>query len=356
MVKSIFKRIIVGVGVALALMFIKGNLLIDVHAEKIIMQPTYIITGNFTTQSGNTVYQSGWGGLNVYAFPTNQATDWNGSASVYFVYNSFGSGYCTGTQNNGSVSGTIFNGSRALPSNALIYIEDRSNSTNHQCQRTINGARVDFTCNDVNLSHQQNIFVSGANQGRYGIAVQLDLNCSMTNEGLANSINGTINNSTQNIINNNNQNTQDIINNNNQNTQAIIDSNNDTKDSVDDLNDTLKDDDIDEDSAEDTITDLQGDLPTSGAITQLITLPIQLYQKIFNELGHGGVCKPFNIGTLFNHSLQFPCINLESLLGSALYNTIDILLCGFFILSFRKKMVDIFNHMTSLKDRGNELE
>ena len=140
------------------------------------------------------------------------------------------------------------------------------------------------------------------------------------------------------------------------NDSAIIDSIDNgsqaISDSVDQVNDTLSDSSTDDpDSA---IEDMQDYVPTNGTISQLLTLPISLYQNILNSVS--GSCSSFNLGSLLGTSLLLPCINLQQLLGSTLYGVIDILCSGFFILSFRKKMVDIFNHMTSLNDRGNEVE
>lgn len=119
-------------------------------------------------------------------------------------------------------------------------------------------------------------------------------------------------------------------------------------------NDTIKDDNVDNSKANDTIDSVKSKLAKNGSITQLLTLPITLYQSILNSTT--GSCSDFNLGSLLGTNITLPCINLSNLLGSTLYNIIDILLCGSFILVFRKKMVDIFNHMTSLNDRGNELE
>lgn len=157
--------------------------------------------------------------------------------------------------------------------------------------------------------------------------------------------NATINNGVNNIINNNNTNTNNIINNQNNNTNKIIDSQNKT-------NDTLNDSTTDDPSSD--ISSMNGKLASNGSITQLLTLPIQMYQSILNSVS--GSCSPFSLGSLYNHDLTLSCINLKNLLGSTLYSIIDILISGLFILSFRKKMVDIFNHMTSLNDRGNEVE
>lgn len=117
-------------------------------------------------------------------------------------------------------------------------------------------------------------------------------------------------------------------------------------------NDTLNDSTTDDPSSD--INSMNGKLASNGSITQLLTLPIQMYQNILNSVS--GSCSSFSLGSLYNHDLTLPCINLKNLLGSTLYGIIDILISGLFILSFRKKMVDIFNHMTSLNDRGNEVE
>lgn len=131
------------------------------------------------------------------------------------------------------------------------------------------------------------------------------------------------------------------------NTQAI-------KSEIESVNDNITDDSVDEDNASSSITSMQGEVATNGSITQLLTLPITLYQAVLNSIS--GSCSAWNLGSLFNHNITLPCINLQSLLGSTIWGVIDILCSGLFILSFRKKLVDIFNHMTSLNDRGNELE
>lgn len=119
-------------------------------------------------------------------------------------------------------------------------------------------------------------------------------------------------------------------------------------------NDILEDDSIDDNNTSSSISSMNNHNASNNSITQLLTLPITLYQSILNSTS--GSCSTINLGSLYNHSLSLPCINLQNVLGSTLYGIIDILISGLFILSFRKKMVDIFNHMTSLNDRGNELE
>lgn len=134
--------------------------------------------------------------------------------------------------------------------------------------------------------------------------------------------------------------------------QALQNAINENTQAVEDVNNSINDGSTDDPTSD--ISTMNGKLASNNSITQLLTLPIQMYQNILNSVN--GSCSSFSLGSLYNHNLTLPCINLQNLLGSTLYGIIDILISGLFILSFRKKMVDIFNHMTSLNDRGNELE
>ena len=52
------------------------------------------------------------------------------------------------------------------------------------------------------------------------------------------------------------------------------------------------------------------------------------------------------------NKLSFPCINLSSLLGSALFGVIDVLLSGIFVLSIENVLLIYSKNITSLKDGG----
>lgn len=133
--------------------------------------------------------------------------------------------------------------------------------------------------------------------------------------------------------------TQNIINNQNQNTTII-------NNSINNLNNNLTDSDID--NPDDLLEDMEDLLPTNGVITQLIGLPITLYTKVLNSLN--GTCQSFSLGTLYDHNLVMPCIELSSYLGNSLYTTIDLIMSGVFVLVIAKKMIKAFNNFTSLKD------
>ena len=120
------------------------------------------------------------------------------------------------------------------------------------------------------------------------------------------------------------------------------------------IDDTLNDDTVDESNTTGTLEDLSEDLPTNSVISDLLLLPVRLFQNIVNSIN--GTCSPFNLGSLYGSNLILPCINIESLIGSTLWSVIDILFCGAFILVIRKKFVDIFENLTELRNGGNAVE
>lgn len=136
--------------------------------------------------------------------------------------------------------------------------------------------------------------------------------------------------------------------------QAIIAEQENTTQAVKDVNDTLNDDNIDNSNTTGTLEDLSENLPTNSVISDLLLLPVRLFQNIVNSIN--GSCSPFNLGSLYGSNLTLPCINIESLIGSTLWSVIDILFCGAFVLIIRKKFVDIFHNLTDLRNGGNELE
>lgn len=128
----------------------------------------------------------------------------------------------------------------------------------------------------------------------------------------------------------------------------------DTKNAIEDTNNTLKDDTIDNNNTSSTLEDLSEDLPTNSVISDLLLLPVRLFQSILNSIN--GSCNSFNLGSLYGSNLTLPCINIESLVGSSLWSVIDILFCGAFVLIIRKKFVDIFENLTELRNGGNAVE
>lgn len=87
---------------------------------------------------------------------------------------------------------------------------------------------------------------------------------------------------------------------------------------------------------------------SNSPVSDLITMPITLLTNVSNNIN--GSCSTWNLGSLFGHNLTLPCINLQSLLGNTLYNLIDMAICLFLAFNVGKLCVTIYNNLTSLKD------
>ena len=110
----------------------------------------------------------------------------------------------------------------------------------------------------------------------------------------------------------------------------------------------------------DTITDNSTDNPSgkfdsfnskvaeNGVITQLITMPVTLYKSILNSVN--GSCTPYDFGSFFGHDLTMSCVQPQKIFGSTIWGVIDILFSGFFIFTMGKKMIKVFNKMSSMEE------
>lgn len=310
--KYILIRIVIGVGIALILMYLKGGLIANVNALEVYSWSTSD-NSNFATCSNcsNLDY-------NLASFTNDNLKGKDGYLLLSF-----------------SIYSTSSPGSFA----AVISRLRVTNGTNQKYNCEILSDTNQYYFNPTSSSHV--IYTTGTYTAKCPVHLP-DNGSGITNinfQTLGNTSGISLYSPMTFIIENN----SDI-------TNAIEDN----TDAINETNDTLKDDSIDDSKAESDIDDMKDKVASNGSITQLLTLPITLYQSILNSLN--GSCSSFSLGSLYNHNLTLPCINLQNLLGSTLYNIIDILCCGSFILVFRKRMVDIFNHMTSLNDRGNEVE
>ena len=127
--------------------------------------------------------------------------------------------------------------------------------------------------------------------------------------------------------------------------------NNNTQ-AVNDVNNSINNSSTDNPSG--ALNDMNSRITDNNVISDLLTLPIRFYQAILNSIN--ATCTPYNLGKLFNTDIVLPCKNIEDILGSGIVTIIDTGLCGLFVFTIRKKFVNIFENITSLRDRGNELE
>lgn len=115
------------------------------------------------------------------------------------------------------------------------------------------------------------------------------------------------------------------------------------------INSSINNDSVSTDSENSSqVSEWSSSTAENGTITQLITLPITLYTSILNNIN--GSCTSFSLGSLYGSDLTMSCIRIQDYVGSTLWNVIDILFSGFFILIISKKMIKVFNNISSMKE------
>lgn len=190
-----------------------------------------------------------------------------------------------------------------------------------------------------------------------------DLACNLTTSDIMQQMMAQNTQNTQNIIDSVTSKIQDAISGisgsiyTNSQTEIYIQNQNQlqTNQRLDNINTSINDDSTDSTYQNSTLDDLNSQVATNNVISDLLLLPVRMYQKILDSLGSNS-CTAYNLGSLYGTDLILPCIQVQNYIGSALWTTIDLIFCGMFILVIRKKFVDIFNNMTNLKDGGNEIE
>lgn len=143
----------------------------------------------------------------------------------------------------------------------------------------------------------------------------------------------TINNNTTSAINNSTTSVNNTtVQQNEQTRETVEEQEQQTRDTITDSNTDFESPDIDTDT---------------GPISGLLTMPITLARAVNNN---SDSCSAFPLGNLLGTNLTMPCIDLESILGSTLYNIIDVICCGIFIFTLRKVLVNVYVKVMSLRN------
>lgn len=327
--RYILKRIIIGVGIALVLGFLRGGLIADTYA----MTVSAVNEGNssFILLPQSTWYMqkslsglwSGWGpGYVYFNFSVNKVAGTStepvvGVRSV-LVANNSASFVCTfgsASSNNSTWEHQVY--SAVCP----VNLTDSGLVTATVNMQTVNGSYstsyegiIDGHFTFVNDSPNVNVNVdnSGSNANR-------DANFG-------------------NLINDNRANTQYITNNDNTNTNKIIDSQEEIKDAITD--------------------DTGGEVSSSwfeqfednsnNPVSSLLTMPITLLQSYMD--GFDSSCSPVNLGSLYGTDIIIPCINIDQYLGSNVWSLVDSLFTIFMVYNIAMLCVSIYEGITSLDD------
>lgn len=315
--KYIIKRIIIGVGIALILMLIKGGLVMDVQAE----QATTTFSGTYDvyTQEGNIPNALPYG-QSAELFQYDNFPDYTDNVlllaegnRVWYAFKTIFIKNTTYQFKNG-VAYTISLDFQFLYidnyQNALndvershvlysTYADDSYTCTNASCSVTYtkqNGyynVKITFipSANFTGTTIQLGSFTAGkllfVNKSPRNLVVNIRrATISNFNDSSAGDIINNATQNTQNIINNQNSNTQSIINNNNANTQLILDDNTDNSEQL----------------AQHNFSNFQ--LETHG-LTAVVTAPLRFFQSFLNS-----TCTPLRFPLPFvNNEVVLPCLS-----------------------------------------------
>lgn len=138
--------------------------------------------------------------------------------------------------------------------------------------------------------------------------------------------------------------------------QDVINAIEDNTDAQNETNDLLGDNNVSNDTNTtlDSLLDKNGTTQsTFGPVADLILLPLTLFGAFYNSFG--GTCSSYDLGSLLGHNIVLPCINLRNILGNGLYTTIDLAISLFLIYNIVMMCVHIFDRLTSLYDPFNDL-
>ena len=331
--KYIIRRIIIGVGVALCLMFIQSC---DVHA---ITTDNNVYINNTLMTSGVKKYSGGAENINVSIRPTsssqvNYDAPQYGYVAVCSAFGSYENRYINTVSSNqvgelavvnSTVGCTIPTTSAYRLTARVVYITYKIPYSYYDCG---SGSGVCAWKGNVNLawyqpaSNEFSLISYGFNTEPYNFNDTTDPKVIQ---------NDTIISQNDTQINQNN---------------TIINQNTEINDNIKDTNDTMKDDSVS--SPYSSINEAKNSVATNGVITQLVTLPVTLFQKILNSVN--GSCSSYNMGSLLGTDIILPCINVSNYIGSTLWSVIDVLISGLFVWSISRKMIKVFNNFSTLKD------
>ncbi len=88
----------------------------------------------------------------------------------------------------------------------------------------------------------------------------------------------------------------------------------------------------------------------NGSISDIVLIPVKVLMFMSNSLNNNS-CTDYSFGSLLNHELKLPCIDIKSYVGNTIYNFYD-LVCSFFIsLGIVKLLKNIYMRFMTLEIR-----
>lgn len=139
---------------------------------------------------------------------------------------------------------------------------------------------------------------------------------------------------------------------------GLTDKQEDTNDKLDDLNDTSQQtydyltDDTDPEVDSEGIEDVLGEVEINDPLNYLLTLPLNLLRKL-NQVLSTNTCSRVSFGQLYGTELYLPCIDFSEILGSNIWNTVDLIVGVGLLAIILKRFYDSISNVLTL---GKEKE
>ena len=321
MVKSINKRIIVGFVIALNLLLCS-----NVNAKEIVVSPEKGLSAGYGLSVTNSSIPIAvdttfnFGGL--YFYGATAGGSWKTLGAFYDIP--------TSGCYNVSITGS-FSGSTSFAPNsysAFLRLTDDESSipfTNDGISSQYLPSGGSFNNGGIYSAHKDNLCLS---KGRYGFLWYMNGMSFYDNQyyGFGNMILTPVP------------------------TDDFVTAQKNTTNAINKTNDTIKDE--SDANTSGFLQDVNQDY-SNNPVSDLITMPITFLQTLNNNVS--GSCITWDLGDLLGTNLTMPCINLQKILGSNLYNLIDMAICLFLAYNIGLMCVTIWNNITSLKDDFDDM-
>lgn len=303
-IKYIFTRVLIGVGIAIILMSLKGGLIGNVYAEQSSVSLSYESIAPSLDYSLGSPW-TGWGKgtltftVGFYDYALDTGRNLTNVPTAIFV-----------TKSNGVDINCSFSGVTAPQD--LEYIDGHGWLPGYMT------STYSATCP---LDLGSGVSVSSIHVRSYGAAINSHIRLTGTATFTQDNISTSIDNTTNAV--------------------------NGATNAIDETNSILEDSNV----SSDTNTSLESMLQAKDSntpVADLLLLPLTLFNAYLT--GFNGSCASFNLGTLFNHEISLPCINIGGLLGAELWSIIDVIFCLFMILNIAQLFIYMFESITSFED------
>lgn len=118
----------------------------------------------------------------------------------------------------------------------------------------------------------------------------------------------------------------------------------DTNSALNETNNFLQDD-SDPSIDDNDFLNMFNSIGINDPLSYLLTLPVQLINKIVSL---SDSCTPINLGTLYGTMITLPCINLENILGTSVWNIIDVIFSVSLLVVILKNLYDTFSNLLTM--------